>query len=215
MPRDPFELLNEHFSVSRETFSRLKIYHDVLLKWQTKINLVSNDSLPDIWVRHFLDSLQLATFIPDKGQPILDFGSGSGFPGMVLAISGIKNITLIESDRKKISFLQEVARLTSTEVKIICDRAENLVIKNCGVITARAVSELSNLFQTIFQNVSHETICLFPKGKNYAKEIEGAKKEWLFNCDILPSVTDANAVLLRVSNLERRKNIHGKNSEQT
>jgi 16S rRNA (guanine527-N7)-methyltransferase len=213
MPRDPYELLNECFFVSHETFARLKIYHDLLLKWQAKINLISDDTVPTIWSRHFLDSIQLAKFIPGDEREILDVGSGAGFPGMVLSICGIKNISLIESDAKKISFLNEVARLTSTDTKIIHDRAENIFMEDVGVIMARALSELRNLFETSSQNVSHETICLFPKGKNYAMEIEDAKKEWQFNYDIFPSVTDANAVILRVSNLQRRKNNHGENPE--
>jgi 16S rRNA (guanine527-N7)-methyltransferase len=213
MSPDPFSLLNSHLPVSRETFDRLKTYHDLLLTWQAKINLVSRDTIDKSWHRHFLDSLQIAKYISGVDGPILDIGTGAGFPGMVLAIYGIKNIILIESDAKKVSFLTEVARLTKTEVKIIHERAEKFHVKHSAIIMARAVSELCHLFETVFHNVSHETTCLFPKGKNYAMEIEVAKKEWHFNCDILPSVTDENAVLLRVSNLQRRKTHHGKESE--
>lgn len=210
MSTDPFQILNSHFTVSRETFDRLKIYHDLLLKWQSKINLVSNNSIGDSWTRHFLDSLQLTKFLPPSDSIIIDVGSGSGFPGMVLSIVGIKNIHLVDSDAKKISFLQEVKRLTGAGAVIRHGRIENLEFKNCGVVMARAVSGLSTLLEQCSRFVSHETICLFPKGKNYAMEIEDAKREWRFDCDVLSSVTDESAAILRIANLQRRNDIHGK-----
>jgi 16S rRNA (guanine527-N7)-methyltransferase len=215
MSHDPFSLLNSHVAVSRETFQRLKIYHDLLLKWQSKINLVGKDTIPDSWSRHFLDSLQLKNYLMGVDGKILDVGTGAGFPGMVLAIAGVKNIFLIDSDEKKISFLKEVSRETKTDVNIICDRVENYSTDNVSIILSRAVANLCDLFETNFHNVSHETICLFPKGKNYAREIDDAKKEWSFKHDILPSVTDKNAVILRVSNLQRKKSVHGNQSKKT
>jgi len=205
MPRDPFSLLNDHLHVSRETFERLKIYHDLLLKWQAKINLVSNDSVSDIWHRHFLDSLQLKKHLPKNEKAIIDIGSGAGFPGMVLSIIGVPHIQLVESDGKKTSFLHEVSRLTGAIVTIYQGRAEDIFIENAGVIIARAVAELKSLLLLTAPHVSHETICLFPKGKNYAKEIEDAKKEWLFDYEVLPSITDKQGVILRLSNLKRQK----------
>ena len=73
-------------SVSRETLERLKAYEASLHEWQKKFNLVSNASLEDAWNRHFLDSMQLFNFIPKTARSLCDFGSGAGFPGMVLAI---------------------------------------------------------------------------------------------------------------------------------
>lgn len=215
MSPDPFSLLNSQAPVSRETFERLKIYHDLLLKWQSKINLVGKDTIADSWSRHYLDSLQLKKYLPVSDGKILDVGTGAGFPGMVLAITGVKNIFLLDSDNKKISFLKEVSLETKTDVQIICDRSEKFSIESVSTIMSRAVANLCDLFETNIHNVSHETICLFPKGKNYASEIGDAKKEWLFDYDILPSVTDKNAVILRVSNLQRKKSVHGKQPEKT
>lgn len=201
---DAFQLLTRHVNITPDVFSRLILYHDLLLKWQAKINLVSNDSIQDIWKRHFLDSLQLLPLIPGTGNSIIDFGSGAGFPGMSLAISGVANIHLVESDSKKISFLKEVAMATSTNVSIHHSRIETYKIPHVGVITARAVAELKELFSYAEPNVSRETICLFPKGKNYAKEITDAEKTWAFDVSPVPSVTDSEGMILRISNLERR-----------
>src|ERR1700729_943878 len=70
--------------VSRETAARLDRYVDLLLEWQAKTNLVAASTLSTLWTRHIADSLQLLTLAP-SAKIWLDFGSGGGFPGVVLA----------------------------------------------------------------------------------------------------------------------------------
>lgn len=203
MPNHDFELLNKHLPVSYETAEKLKIYYDLLLKWQSKINLISNDTIGDIFNRHFLDSLQIIKLLPKISGTIVDIGSGAGFPGMVLAISGIRNIHLVESDSKKISFLKEVARLTKTEVLIHHSRIEELPETKASAVVARALAPLEELFSYAFPLVSHGAICLFPKGKKYSMEIEEAKKIWNFDYNAFPSITDPEGMILEIRNLER------------
>lgn len=205
MPDDIFEWLNRYTDVSCETFDRLVLYHDLLLKWQNKINLVGPDTISDSWKRHFLDSLQLQSQIKNEGEIIVDIGTGAGFPGMVLAASRYKNIHLIESDSRKISFLKEVARLTEADVSIHHDRVEKISIDNVSIVVSRACASLDKLFSYSINFVSHETICLFHKGKNYSKDIDEAKSNWDFDTVILPSVTDKEGVILKVTNLRKRR----------
>ena len=101
------------YNVSRETFDKLKTYEATLREWQNKFNLVSNKSLEDAWNRHFWDSVQLIKYIPEKAKILYDFGSGAGFPGMVLAILAAEKmpnlqVFLIESIRKKTLYLNAV-----------------------------------------------------------------------------------------------------------
>lgn len=201
---DTFAFLTRYISIAPETFSRLVNYHDLLIKWQAKINLISNDSIQDIWKRHFLDSLQLLPLIPRTSYPIIDFGTGAGFPGMALAIAGISPMHLVESDSKKIAFLKEVARITSSNAFIHHSRIEVYKIPHTAVIMARAVADLNDLLSYAEPNVSRETICLFPKGKNYATEIADAEKLWQFDCNVIKSVTDNDGVILQLSHIQRR-----------
>src|SRR6266536_5268973 len=70
--------------VSRETEARLDRYVGLLLEWQAKTNLVAPSTLPNLWTRHISDSLQLLSLAP-SAKTWVDFGSGGGFPGVVLA----------------------------------------------------------------------------------------------------------------------------------
>ena len=79
-----FSDLERDLDVSRETLDKIKIYGDLLVKWQKAKNLVSNSTLDDIWKRHFFDSAQMAPLLKErfgeKQLKMLDIGSGAGFP---------------------------------------------------------------------------------------------------------------------------------------
>jgi 16S rRNA (guanine527-N7)-methyltransferase len=93
-------------NVPREILDALEKYQSLTLKWNKTINLISCNTECDFWVRHILDSLQLMKYINDQNVHLIDVGSGGGFPGIVLSIAGIKNVTLVESDiRKSIFFV--------------------------------------------------------------------------------------------------------------
>src|SRR5215212_687805 len=72
--------------VSRETLDRLGALVDTLVRWQKAINLVGRTNMEDVWIRHMLDSAQLAPLIPADAESLADLGSGAGFPGLVLAV---------------------------------------------------------------------------------------------------------------------------------
>lgn len=191
--------------VSHETFQKLEVYKELLLKWQKSVNLISNMTIDDVWSRHFLDSTQLLSHIDKKSSNLLDFGSGAGFPGLVLAICGAADVHLVESDHKKCLFMKEVARHTSCSVTVHCDRIERVSLPKFTTITSRACSSLGQLFSYSSPFVSHETICLFPKGKNYSKELEEANKLWRYGCDTISSITDSEAAILKITDLQRRE----------
>src|SRR5471032_2489835 len=93
--------------VSRETEQRLERYVDLLLQWQAKTNLIAPSTLPNLWTRHISDSLQLLTIAP-AAKVWVDFGSGGGFPGVVLACAMAEvadaMVYLVERNAKKAAF---------------------------------------------------------------------------------------------------------------
>jgi 16S rRNA (guanine527-N7)-methyltransferase len=192
-------------NVSRETCEKLELYNLLLNKWNKSYNLVNKETLQKSLTRHFLDSLQLMTII-DTQCSILDIGSGAGFPGMVLAIAGCQNVSLVESNKKKCQFLSEVARQTETKVTILPQRVEE-IFTPFQQVTARAFSSLTNLM-AIVKNVSRETssVGCFLKGETVDEEIEEAFKEkWLFSYEKISSFTHPNSFIIKVWDVKRNE----------
>lgn len=199
-------------NVSRETLDRLQIYADTLIAWQARTNLISNASAADIWRRHFLDSAQLAAHIPAAAKTLIDFGSGAGFPGLVLAILTGLEVTLVEATARKAAFLTEVARRTDASVTVRTARIESLPPAHFDIITARALTAVDGLcrlsapfFAANSGVVSKEsTIALFLKGQNVAEELTLARKQWTLETEFLLSVSDPSGVILRITTLSPR-----------
>ena len=190
-------------SVSRETRERLNIYADLLRKWQRSINLVGPRTLDDLWNRHFTDSAQLLPLIPPTSRVLVDFGSGAGFPGLVLAILGVAEVHLIESDQRKATFLREVARATGTPVTVHAKRIEQVAPFPADVVSARALAPLGDLLGFAAPFLHPDSLCLFPKGQMAEDELTEASKTWNINVDRIQSVTDPSATILRVSQVSR------------
>ena len=149
MKINSYESFCSHLYVSRETYEKFEIFHETLFKWQNSINLISNSTLDNIWVRHFLDSCQLYRFTKNISGNILDFGSGAGFPGLILAMMGNNNINIVESDKKKCTFIREVAMLSETNIKIYNCRIEDLSFLKPNLIMARALAPLNKLIKYV------------------------------------------------------------------
>jgi len=190
-------------SVSRETLERLDVYVALLTKWQRRINLVSNASLADVWRRHVLDSAQIIDYLPAAPGRVLDFGSGAGFPGLVLAILGTDGVELVESDGRKSTFLAEAARLTGTSVTIHNVRIEALPPTPADVITARACATLVELLTYGERFWAPHSRFIALKGAHVDEELTDATKCWRMSIDRHPSRTDPNGTVLCLGNLER------------
>ncbi len=188
--------------VSRETLERLKIYHGLLLKWQRTVNLVAPASLDYAWERHFVDSAQLFSMLPEGATRWLDLGSGGGFPGLVIVAMGAENepnieVTLVESDIRKCGFLREVARAMGVRVHILSRRIGDIPQQSADVISARALSGLSALIEHAKPHLTTNTRLLFPKGGAWREEVETLPAHWQMICDPVPSVTHPDAVILK------------------
>ena len=201
--------------VSRETWDKLTLYADLLVKWQRSINLVSASTLPALWHRHMLDSAQLVPLVREAGfeDPVcLDMGTGAGFPGMVLAIMGHEGQggrwTLVDSDQKKMVFLREVARVTGVSVTILPMRLEGVSnrpdMRKADIITARACAPLADLFAYAEPLMHTGSQAFFLKGQGAAAEMDAARADWSFEAVLHPSRTDPEARIVAISQLRPR-----------
>jgi 16S rRNA (guanine527-N7)-methyltransferase len=190
------------FDVSRESQARLKLYADLLKKWQVQINLVGEDTIPFLWERHIADSLQLRTYIGKGGKTVIDLGSGAGLPGLVLALAYPEyRVTLIESNGKKAAFLKEVVRRSGISVKVIQDRAEHVdsePFRSANpIITSRAVAPLNRLFG-LASPFLETGRALLHKGQDAGAELTEAMKSWRIICIRHPSEIDSRGVILEI-----------------
>ena len=162
-----------------EQLSNLSEYKNLLQMWNKKFNLTTIISDDEIYLKHFFDSLCLVKCVNLNNQTLLDFGTGAGFPGMVLAIvfNNLK-VTLLESNSKKISFLNEVKeKLNLLNVTIVNERVEVYGRKNkeiFDIVTCRAVSNLNIILELSSSLVKINGIFL-PMKSNVSKELSDCK----------------------------------------
>ena len=192
--------------VSRETLARLDRYAALLEKWNPAINLISKSTLAELWTRHFLDSAQIFDLCPPNAQSWADLGSGGGFPGLVVAILAAERapdlrVTLAESDVRKATFLNTVAREVGVSVMIRPDRIESLSPLASDVLSARALAPLDQLLSFAALHLAPGGLALFPKGASHADELAKARVNWAFSVEETQSKTDPNAVILGIKGL--------------
>ena len=203
--KEKLSLIN--LDVSRETIDNLNVYVDILRKWNTTINLVSKGSITDVWKRHILDSAQLFKFVTHDMEKWLDIGSGAGFPGLVIAILAKGRftnlqVTLIESDKRKCVFLNEVVRELDLNVKILSKRIEDCPPHDADVISARALTQLENLLSYFTFHGNFNCKGLFLKGQKIKNEIELVKNIDMFKIKLSASDVDKTGYIIEVGKKE-------------
>jgi 16S rRNA (guanine527-N7)-methyltransferase len=211
-------------AVSRETLNRLDRFAELLLAWQSRINLISRSTVSSLWTRHVADSLQLLELVEppaarpppppaqgSKGGVWLDLGSGAGFPGIVIAcaLAGVPGtrVHLVESNLKKVSFLREVVRETGVPATVHAARIETMASALGGAVdyvTARALAPLPELFEMIAPFVKKGAKALLPKGQDLGRELTAATKNWNIEATSVPSKTSKAGRILIVHALSKR-----------
>ena len=196
-------------NVSRETLNGFYEYKTLLSKWNEKINLVSKNTLVDIWERHFLDSGQIIKHVEVSGKRWVDVGSGAGFPGLVVALLLRDrkidcDLVVVEKNPKKVFFLNEVIRKLNLNVEVVNDNIYTLEPLNADILTARAFSELNNLIEISFRHRKKEGLCLFLKGENYRFELDKTLNYWFFDYDVVSSLSSSSGKIIRVKKIFKR-----------
>lgn len=213
---DPADLAQDRtaalhlMDVSRETSERLDRFTALLLETQQHTNLVATSTLAQVWTRHIVDSLQLMRLAPEA-RTWVDLGSGAGFPGLVIACALAETpgstVHLVESTRKKCTFLTEAIRLTGAPAVVHCQRIEEFAPQFTGpvdVVTARALAPLDKLLGLAAPLLKNGVLGLFPKGQDVAVELTDASKCWKIEAVVESSVTSPVSGIVVVRKLEQR-----------
>ena len=184
--------------------SLIKSYIDALKTTNKKLNLVGSSTLTNPWDRHINDSLQLAMYMKNKNSSIIDFGTGAGIPGLILAIYGYKNILLTDSTLKKINFIRDFADYNKVKIKTICSRIEKIKNLKFDFIVCRAFAPLPKILAYSLIFSKKNTSLLFLKGRSVKNEIEDAKKQFKFQYSLFPSTSEGNGFVLSIKNLSKK-----------
>lgn len=188
----------------------LESYAQLLNKWQQIQNLVSRETLPQIWTRHFADSLQVLPLLRPEDQNFLDLGSGGGLPAIPLAIAlkgSPANFTLVEPNGRKVSFLRTVARELGLLVSVEGRRSDQIDSRETivpDVITSRALAALPLLCGMAAPFFGQQTRAIFHKGREHVEELAETDSHWDFDVLITRSETDADGVLIELKNLRSK-----------
>ena len=197
----------KRFNVSRETMDRLRLYDDLLRKWNPAINLVSAATLPNLWNRHFTDSAQAYVIAARDSGHWTDLGSGGGFPGAVVAILALEfsprlHVTCIDSDVRKCEFIRTLSRNLEIPIAVHSRRIEDVPPQNAGCVSARALAPLPRLLGLVHRHISETGIAVLHKGARASAEIEAALELWHFGVERHPSISSPESFILRIRGLD-------------
>lgn len=160
-------------------------YYEILMEWNSFINLTSITEFNEILKKHFVDSLSLIKAVPDlaeKKYNLIDVGTGAGFPGIPLKIvfSDLK-ITLLDSLNKRVQFLNEVVNQLNLEnILIIHGRAEDYARpdkfrESYDLCVSRAVANLTTLSEYCIPFVKKDGFFISYKSEKITEEFDNAK----------------------------------------
>lgn len=194
-------------NVPRETYGRLERLAGLILDEMPRQNLIAASTAELIWARHIVDSAQLVPLASAEARHWIDLGSGAGFPGIVVALMRPElSMTLVESRRKRIDFLQHLADSLgiADRVTVAGQRLEMLEATAQDVISARAFAPLDRLLPLAHRFSHAETAWLLPKGRSAASELEAAMTSWQGDFRIVPSLTDPEAAIIAATKVQPR-----------
>jgi 16S rRNA (guanine527-N7)-methyltransferase len=195
-------------SLSPTQLDLFRRYHELLIQWNARVNLISRRDVSRIVTHHFLDSLGGLRFLPGGGKlRVVDVGAGAGFPGLPLKICRPNiAITLVESIRKKVLFLQHIVRqLDLTNVVVVNERAEQLANSPgldglFDVAVVRAVGSLADLVALCFPLLRPRGMLVAYKGPEIKAEVMSLEKA---KPPAKPASLRIEPVTVPVANLKR------------
>jgi len=211
------EILNSYsklnyLNVSRETFSDFENYISMILEKNKKINIISQNTASKkvIIDRHIIDSAQIIDFIDLNSNTTIDLGSGSGMPGIIVAIilknmNSDMNIHLYEKSYHKSQFLKEVSEKLNLKTKIFQKNIFEIKNLETGTIMSRAFKPMPVVLDLVYENFSKFKNLIFFMGKSGKKVFENSKKKWELEYVEKKSLTNKDSFLVNIKKIKNKK----------
>ena len=199
----------EPLNVSRETFPELEQFRQTIIEKNKVINLISKDSVNASKERHIIDSAQIIDLIDLNGSVCTDIGSGSGLPGIVLAIimkhkkSDMK-FKLYEKSFHKSNFLKEVTSKFNLNVEVFHKDIFNEKNLSSDIIVARAFKPLPVILKLLKNNFKFFNEVILFLGKSGREIIKEVTTEWKIKYEMKKSITSKDSIILKIKGLEKK-----------
>ena len=180
------DLKEFNIDLSEKQLNQFSEYYELLIEWNSFMNLTAITEFDEVLKKHFVDSVSLIRAIPDiteASYEVIDVGTGAGFPGIPLKIvfPNLK-ITLLDSLNKRVQFLNEVInKLELQDIEAIHGRAEDFakpgkLREKYGLCVSRAVANLSTLSEYCLPFVKVGGYFVSYKSEKITEEYENAKE---------------------------------------
>ena len=196
--------------VSRETITSLKKYEEYLILANKNLNLIGKSTVDQIWIRHFIDSIQVIDFIDKSDKTLVDIGAGAGFPGLVLALASKDRkiplkIKLFDKSPKKTKFLKNLVQELNLNVEVINKNILEEPIKFLDdVFVARAFKPLEIILKLIHKKAENWKKILIFLGKSGKSELDQASKSWDIEYKQTMSITSKDSLVIEINNLKKK-----------
>lgn len=192
--------------ITAQSHDMLAQYVAELLRWNHAINLVSRGDEEDMWRRHIADSARLLALAPPGAQRWLDLGSGGGLPAIVVAVLAAQDrpqmtVAMVESDRRKASFLRKVMQDLGLSGNVYSERAETLAPQSAYVVSARALAPLPGLVPMALRHLAPDGVMLFPKGRQFQQEVDALASKWRFDLEVHRALAISDTPVLALRNI--------------
>ena len=199
----------ETLNVSRETFPDLEEFRRIIIQQNRSINLISKQTVEISRERHIIDSAQIIDLIDLNKESCTDIGSGSGLPGIVLAIimkhkNSEMRFKLYEKSFHKSNFLKEVSNKFNLNVEVLQKdifKEKNL---SSDIIVARAFKPLPVILKLLHNNFKFFREVILFLGKNGKEILQDVMLEWKFEYEEKKSITSSESTIIKIKNLEKK-----------
>ena len=193
------EILKNNLGFQDSSIKKLKKFHNYLLEYNKRYNLISKKTEKSIWIRHILDSAQIIKLIDvSKHQNIVDFGSGAGFPGLIIALYNENvrfHVKLYEKSPVKRAFLSNIKKeLDIKNIDIENDVYGKEIVAD--VIVCRAFKKLEEILKISRETVKKPHKLIILKGKNAQSEINNVSLGSNYSYKLEKSITDHDSKII-------------------
>jgi len=210
------EIINSYskiksLNVSRETFIDFEEFVSLVNKKNKEINLISKKTSENIEIRerHVIDSAQIIDFIDLNSISITDLGSGSGMPGLIIAIM-LKNmkkdikINLYEKSHHKSHFLRDVSKKLNLNTEVFQKNIFELNNLKTGTIMSRAFKPMPIVLDLVYKNFSNFKNLIFFMGANGKKIFKETLNDWDLEFSEKKSLTNEDSFLLNIKKIKKK-----------